>query len=258
MNKKTLYCLIGTSCIILLVSVVYRIIYDEEKAIQEYFFALNNKDYAKVFEYVYSVREPFNEKSAFINQMNTIYNNKQLYKNSYLEFIKNGRITDIEICPIGYSKPEEKEYLQDASLIELGAWVFHEHFDKKVNVLEYLRQFGVKITVIDKVGTAKTFNTVIALKKSNGLLESILPKYKIVDPCILRTIFIYVSSGTDVEIDEVKACKDKDFDTYIGYEVLPGIHKVKLHHPNKGNYEKNIIVTSAILETGMYHLEEDF
>ena len=239
--------------VLMLSSIVYKNIYDKEYTIRKYFVSLNAKEYNEVFDILYSKREPYNEKQKFIDQMNTIDKNEELYKNSYLEFLRGSEIKEIKICPIGYSKPEEEEYLNDASLLELGSWISHEHFDKKVSVFEYLGQFGVKITVKDEQGQKKTFNTVVALKKSEGMVEKFFTKYKVVDPCLLRTIWIYPEHGTEIYIDNIKAFKIEDLDTYVAYEVLPGRHSIKLSNPQIGDAEKEIFVTASFMETGKYY-----
>lgn len=256
MNNKTksFIILISIASVMILAVLIYRSVYDEKYTIKEYFNSLTYKKYNKTFDLLYSIREPYNNKENFLVQMNTINKNKKLYENSYLELLQGSEIKEMKICQIGYSKPEENEYLNDNALLELGAWVSHEEFDKKISALEYFGQFGVKITIKDHQGKEKTFNTVVGLKKSDGILEKLFTKYKVVDPCLLRTIWIYTEPETEVYIDDLKAYKVEGLNTFTAYEVLPGTHNVRLCNPKIGNYKKEIVVKASLLEPNQYDL----
>lgn len=230
-NKKIWGLCFFTLVVICFCTYIVRLTEKPESIIEEYVYALNEKDYKKAYGFLDIKKSNLTVEKRFFEKMEYCDRHTDSDKSSYLSKIK-GKVTEITVKEIinpdfTIGKDRNIEYY---SLSDIGN-IYRRDKEENSNFNKDLWKFySVHASVKQINGKIIDVSTSIALRKDEGLLG----RYNVIDPCILRDVEIEIPKDAEILLDGIKLTKfkatNRDTDFYTLNSVFPGEYQIVLNH----------------------------
>lgn len=225
-----------------------------ERVVKNYVTALQQRNYGKAYGYLWKDASPLSSKENFERQMQFWDYNSELDKESFLAGLKG----DLQSLTVEeFSPAEHPERAEAYSLAEL----LQQQAERKrlTGVKPAWRFFVVNAIVTSAEGKEEKLQTTLAVEAGARLIDRLLGKSSVIDPCISRTVLLEVEDNTKVKLGgvELTQYRQTNYNTliYRVEQLFPGRYPIALENPQADSYEGNLRLSAAARVSSRFNLQ---
>lgn len=225
-----------------------------DRVVKNYVLALQQRNYGKAYGYLWKDGSPLSSKESFERQMQFWDYNSELDKESFLAGLKGDlqSLTVEEFSPV--EQPEKAEPYSLAELLQQQA-----ERKKLTGTKPTWKFFAVTAVVSSAEGKEEKLQTTLAVEKGGKLLDRLLGKNIVIDPCISRTVLLEVEDNTKVTLGgvELTQYQQTNYHTliYRVEQLFPGRYPVVLENPQADSYEGNLRLSAFAKVSSRFNLQ---